>query len=82
MEANMMIRSICLVFVIAGTTMMQLATPSIAQPGDKAASEPKQTGTAVTDNARPNTNTNPTKHRYWRHRGGAHPHYGSRRIRT
>jgi hypothetical protein len=22
------------------------------------------------------------KHRYWRHRGGKHPHYGSRRIRT
>jgi hypothetical protein len=22
------------------------------------------------------------KHRYWRYRGGRHPHYGSRRIRT
>ena len=22
------------------------------------------------------------KHRYWRHRGGKHPHYGSRRVRT
>ena len=29
-----------------------------------------------------NTKTKPTKHRYWRHRGGSHPHYGSRRIRT
>ena len=22
------------------------------------------------------------KDRYWRHRGGRHPHYGSRRVRT
>jgi hypothetical protein len=27
-------------------------------------------------------NVGSTKHRYWRHRGGRHPHYGSRRIRT
>jgi hypothetical protein len=24
----------------------------------------------------------PTKHRDWRHRGGTHPHFGSRRVRT
>lgn len=24
----------------------------------------------------------PNKHRYWRHRGGKHPHYGSRRARS
>jgi hypothetical protein len=27
-------------------------------------------------------NVGSTKHRYWRHRGGTHPHYGSRRVRT
>jgi hypothetical protein len=27
-------------------------------------------------------NAGPNKHRYWRHRGGRHPHYGSRRIRA
>jgi hypothetical protein len=32
--------------------------------------------------ASPNTNTIPHKHRYWRFRGGRHPHYGSRRVRT
>jgi hypothetical protein len=26
-------------------------------------------------------NVGATKHRYWRHRGGTHPHFGSRRIR-
>ena len=29
-----------------------------------------------------NTNVTATKHRYWRHRGGKHPHYGSRRVRS
>ncbi|RQH15742.1 hypothetical protein [Bradyrhizobium sp. RP6] len=55
---------------------------SLAQPKDDTVAPPKQTGTAATGDARPNTNTNPFKHRYWRHRGGKHPHYGSRRIRT
>jgi hypothetical protein len=39
----------------------------------------------VADNAAPSGATStmtPTKHRYWRHRGGTHPHYGSRRVRT
>ena len=27
-------------------------------------------------------NVGATKNRYWRHRGGKHPHYGSRRVRT
>ncbi|MBW7961374.1 hypothetical protein [Bradyrhizobium sp. BR 10261] len=30
----------------------------------------------------PNTNMTPAKHRYWRHRGGKHPHFGSRRVRS
>jgi hypothetical protein len=45
-------------------------------------SAPKDTGASAPKSAAPNTNTNPTKHRYWRHRGGKHPHYGSRRVRT
>lgn len=32
--------------------------------------------------AAPNTNMTPAKHRYWRHRGGKHPHFGSRRVRS
>ena len=46
---------------------------SMAQSGDPGASA---------KNATPNTNTTPRKHRYWRHSGGRHPHYGSRRVRT
>ncbi|WP_439369831.1 hypothetical protein ACRQ5Q_12065 [Bradyrhizobium sp. PMVTL-01] len=55
---------------------------SMAQPTDGTVAAPKQTGVATPGDARPNTNTNPVKHRYWRHRGGKHPHYGSRRVRT
>jgi hypothetical protein len=64
-----------LVAVIAPTTVSQ------AQSNDKGASA-KDIGAAAPDSSRPNTNTNPTKHRYWRHRGGTHPHFGSRRVRT
>jgi hypothetical protein len=46
---------------------------SVAQSTDQSAA-PKS--------ATPNTNVNPHKHRYWRHRGGRHPHFGSRRVRT
>jgi hypothetical protein len=59
-----------LVAMIAPTTV------SIAQSNDKGVSA-KDIGAST-----PNTNTNPTKHRYWRHRGGTHPHFGSRRVRV
>jgi hypothetical protein len=47
------------------------SNPSRAQPNEPSRSASKSTTTKVS----------PTKHRYWRHRGGRHPHYGSRRIR-
>jgi hypothetical protein len=45
---------------------------SVAQSNEQSASIPKS--------ATPNTNMTPHKHRYWRHSGGRHPHYGSRRL--
>ena len=65
-----------LVAIIAPTTV------SLAQSIDKGVSAAKDTGASALNTSRPNTNTNPTKHRHWRHRGGTHPHYGSRRVRT
>jgi hypothetical protein len=65
-----------LVAMIAPTTV------SLAQSIDKGVSATKDTGASAPNTSRPNTNTNPTKHRHWRHRGGKHPHYGSRRVRT
>lgn len=68
--------------VLAGLVALAMPSLSIAQPKDTGAAAPAQTGAAAPKEAVPNTNTNPFKHRYWRHRGGQHPHYGSRRVRT
>ena len=65
-----------LVAMIAPTTV------SLAQSNDKGVSAPKDTGASAPNSSTANTNTNPTKHRYWRHRGGTHPHFGGRRVRT
>jgi len=65
-----------LVAMIASTT-----TVSQAQSNDKGASA-KDTSASGSGSATLNTNTNATKHRYCRHRGGTHPHYGSRCVRT
>ena len=47
---------------------------SQAQTNDAKVSAPQS--------ATPNTTRATHKHRYWRFRGGKHPHYGSRRVRT
>lgn len=39
-------------------------------------------GASARKSATPSMNTTPRKHRYWRHSGGRHPHYGSRRVRN
>jgi hypothetical protein len=79
----MNISTLCSALVLAGLAAMSAApTPSKAQSIDKGVSAPKDVGTSAQDKATPNTNTNPTKHRHWRHRGGKHPHHGSRRVRT
>ena len=70
----MNIRLVCcalIVGVLAAFTVP--VNPSAAQSSDQG---------AAAKNAAPSTNTNPHKHRYWRHRGGKHPHFGSRRVGT
>jgi len=79
----MKIPTICGALILGGlVAIIAPTTVSLAQLNDKGASTSKNTSTSASDNSAPSTNTNPRKHRYWRHRGGAHPHYGSRRIRT
>jgi hypothetical protein len=69
-------RLVCSALVIGALTAVAVSQSlSIAQQSnDPKASAPKS--------AAPNTNVNPQKHRYWRHQGGRHPHFGSRRVRT
>ena len=79
----MNIPSVCGALILGGlVAMITLTSVSLAQSNDKAVSAPKEIGASTPNSSTPNTNTNPTKHRHWRHRGGVHPHYGSRRVRT
>lgn len=79
----MNVRTACGAVVLAATIAAAQPTFSQAQSTAPAASAPKPAAaTQATGAATPNTNTNPTKHRHWRHRGGSHPHFGSRRVRT
>ncbi len=50
-----------------------LSSRSLAQTNDSKLSAPHVT---------PSTTRATPKHRYWRFRGGKHPHYGSRRLGT
>jgi hypothetical protein len=80
LEASMNISKLCGALILGGLmAMVAPTTLALAQSNDKSVSSPNGAGTTAT---RATHNTNPTKHRYWRHRGGSHPHYGSRRVRT
>jgi len=79
----MNIQTVCCALILGAVMAITVpSAPCRAQAKDSGVAAPKQAGAAAPTNATPNTNTNPVKHRYWRHRGGRHPHYGSRRVRT
>ena len=78
----MNIRTVCSALILGGLVAAAPATPSLAQSGGQGGPAQKEAVKPAPATAKPNTNTNPTKHRHWRHRGGSHPHYGSRRVRT
>lgn len=67
--------------ILGGLIALAPVTPSLARSSSNSASVAKKSAATAlkgeTRRARPHTR----KHRYWRHRGGSHPHYGSRRIR-
>ena len=71
----MNIRLVCSALIIGALTAVAVPQNlSVAQSNDQKASAPKS--------ATANTNVTPHKHRTWRHHGGRHPHFGSRRVRT
>jgi len=79
----MKIHTVSCALVLGG--LLAVASPAplaVAQSKDGGVTAAKEPAAAAAKDAAPNTNTNPAKHRYWRHRGGKHPHYGSRRVRT
>jgi hypothetical protein len=78
----MNILSLCGALILGGlVALIAPTTVSLAQSNDKGAAASKDASTSPLS-SKPNTNTNPTKHRQWRHRGGKHPHFGSRPVRT
>jgi hypothetical protein len=79
----MNVRTVYGALILIGSIATAQPTFSQAQSTDPAASARKPAAAPPASNAAtPNTNTNPAKHRHWRHRGGSHPHFGSRRLRT
>jgi hypothetical protein len=71
----MNIRLVCSALIIGALTAVAVPQNlSVAQSNDQKAS--------AQGSVAPNMNTTPRKHRYWRHSGGRHPHYGSRRVRA
>jgi len=79
----MNIPTVCGVLILGGLAVtIAPTTGSLAQSNEKGMSAPKEIGASTPARSTANVNTNPTKHRHWRHRGGVHPHYGSRRVRT
>lgn len=78
------IRAASAALILGGlVSIVSSSSPSLAQSKDTGVlSAPRNAGKSAPGSATPNTNTNPHKHRYWRHRGGTHPHFGSRRVRT
>ena len=55
---------------------------AVTMPQSLSMAQSSDQGASASRSAAANTNTTPRKHRYWRHSGGRHPHYGSRRVRT
>ena len=75
----MNVRFVFSAVVLGGLIVTALPIISQAQSTDRDISTPKQATAHASSSATPSSHR--TKHRYWRHRGGKHPHYGSRRVR-
>lgn len=75
----MNVKSVLSTMVLGGLIVTALPIFSQAQSTDRDISARKQATAHASSSATPSSHR--TKHRYWRHRGGKHPHYGSRRIR-
>lgn len=79
----MNIRMLCGAVLMSGLAIAAVpASQSLAQSNDMGVSAPKDTGASAPKTVAPKTTVPPRKHRYWRHRGGKHPHFGSRRLRS
>jgi hypothetical protein len=74
MEANMNIQVAGGALMVALLAVAPLSSRSLAQTNDANVSAPRSVA--------PSDQRATPKHQHWRFRGGKHPHYGSRRVRT
>jgi hypothetical protein len=65
-----------------GGTLIVSAFLAVAPLSDRPLAQTNDANVSAPRSVSPNTNRASPKHRYWRFRGGTHPHYGSRRVRT
>lgn len=65
-----------------GSALAVIGLLAVVAPSDRSLAQANDANVAAPKAVHPNTNTNPHKHRYWRFRGGKHPHYGSRRVHS
>ncbi len=68
---------------LACSMLMTGIALTLVTPSGGALGQTNETKAPETKAAAPSAshNVGATKNRYWRHRGGTHPHYGSRRLR-
>lgn len=79
----MNIRMLCGAVLMGGLAVAAAPSSlSLAQSNETGVSVPKDAGASAPKQTAPKTTVPPRKHRYWRHRGGKHPHFGSRRVRS
>jgi hypothetical protein len=79
----MNIRAVCGALILNGLVAVGMpSSVSLAQSNDPGVSAPKDAGASGPERASRHKRVTPHKHRYWRHRGGRHPHFGSRRLRS
>ncbi len=65
-----------------GITLIVAALLSVAPLSNRSLAQTNDANVSAPHRVAPNTNRASPKHRYWRFRGGKHPHYGSRRLGT
>jgi hypothetical protein len=65
-----------------GSALIAIALVAVAPISNRAPAQTNESHVSAPQSATPNNRRASPKHRYWRFRGGKHPHYGSRRVRT
>ena len=67
---------------MTGSALITGALLAVTPLANRSLAQTNETHVPAAQSVTPNTHRATPKHRYWRFRGGRHPHYGSRRVRT